>query len=162
MLGKSGSKMKKLSKREEKAFTRYLFHQYMIAEGSGRIVYSYGDSLVIKIAKNRNGLIQNKTEVERFKQYGDKNLARIYAYSKRVIIMEKVNKPRNLSLEKGFNKLANWFNETFNICCEDSMSQGKRKGTNKSILYDYGFSEKLNVKRFNTDYYLRERVLSKD
>ena len=152
--------MKKLNKREEKAFTRYLFHQYLISEGSGRVVYSYGEKLVIKVAKNRNGIIQNKTEVERFKQYGKEHLAEIYAYSRKIIIMERVNKPTNLSLEKGFNKLANWFNETFKICCEDSMSQGKRKGTNKSILYDYGFSKKLNVKQFDVDYYIRERTLS--
>ena len=151
--------MKKLNKREEKAFTRYLFHQYLISEGSGRIVYSYGEKLVIKVAKNRNGIIQNKTEVERFKQYGKEHLAEIYAYSRKIIIMERVDEPTNLSLEKGFNKLANWFNETFKICCEDSMSQGKRKGTNKSILYDYGFSKKLNLKQFNDDYYYRERTL---
>jgi hypothetical protein len=154
--------MKKLNKSEEKAFTRYLFHQYLISEGSGRIVYSWNDKVVIKVAKNRNGVIQNRTEVERFRQYGDKNFARIYAYSKKIIIMEKVNKPRNISLEKGFNKLAMWFNETFDICCEDSMSQGKRKGTNKSIFYDYGYSKKLNIKRFNHDYYLRERVMSNE
>ena len=151
--------MIKLSRRQEKAFTRYCFQDKLIGEGIGRKVYSYseGSPFVIKIAKNRNGRTQNKTEVERYKLYPDK-FAKIYAYSKNIIIMEKVT----VIEFHEHNELANWFDETFNCCSEDSCSQGYSRLQQKTVLYDYGFSYKMNLKQIDKDYCIREYVMSHD
>ena len=87
-----GETMRKLTKREECAFTKHAFQQDFIEEGSGRKVYRFRDAFVVKIAKNRNCYRQNKLEVQRFLKYGSEKLAKIIAYSKKVIIMERVEK----------------------------------------------------------------------
>ena len=147
----------KLTKRQEKAFTRYLFHQRFISEGTGRLVYGYGDTLVIKVAKNKSGYEQNKNEVERFKKYGDSKLARIYAYSRKIVIMERV-KP--VCLNK-WNKIAEWLDGITGFVSEDHLSQGYRNGTRKLVAYDYGDGKHTYTKRIRHDYTIREIVLGK-
>lgn len=153
--------MIKLTKREEKAFTRHLFLQLFIEEGSGRIVYHFRDGFVLKVAKNRNGLLQNKLEVERYKKYGSEKLAKIIAYSKKIIIMEKV---KTIDFENDKDKameLTKWLDS---ICGTDSMdhydSQGMRENGD-IVCYDYGDSKKTYTKRLAKDLTIREWVATK-
>lgn len=153
--------MIKLTKREEKAFTRHLFLQLFIEEGSGRIVYHFREHFVLKVAKNKNGYLQNKLEVERYKKYGSEKLAKIIAYSKKIIIMEKV---KTIDFDNDYDKameLTKWLDE---ICGIDSMdhydSQGMREN-GEIVCYDYGDSKKTYSKRLAKDLSIREWIATK-
>ena len=158
--------MRKLTKAQEKAFTRYLFQQDFICEGSGRKVYSWR-SWVIKVAKNKNGRQQNKYEVERFAKYGATNLAEIIAYSKKLVIMEKVD----TSIE-AFNKSSHTSDEAMsltkwldNICGIDSLDHNDSQGItkdNRLVCYDYGDSKKTYTKQLQEDLSFRELLASEN
>lgn len=110
---------------------------------------------MIKVAKNRNGIDQNKTEVNRFKAYGSDKLARIIAYSKKIVIMERVLIVKTCQI----NSLASWLDEITEICSEDHALQGYRKGTKEFIAYDYGDTKRTYTKQTREDYHYREQVL---
>ena len=153
--------MIKLTRREEKAFTRYLFKQWFIEEGSGRTVYKFRDDFVIKIAKNRNGYIQNKLEVQRYAKYGSEKLAKIIAYSKKIVIMERVKTSDiQIDIDKSM-ELTKWLDE---ICGIDSVdhydSQGLRNNGDL-VCYDYGDSKKTYTKKLNNDMSIREMIATK-
>lgn len=154
--------MRKLTKRQEKSFTRYLFQKDYVGEGSGRIVYSWR-GWVIKVAKNKNGYLQNKNEVIRFKKYGNDKLAEIIAYSKKIVIMEKVNTNMEdlckVNADKSM-KLTNWLDE---ICEIDSIDHSDSQGLTKDgrlVCYDYGDSKKTYTKKLNYDLTFRELLAS--
>ena len=153
--------MIKLTKREEKAFTRHLFLQNFVEEGSGRIVYYFRDAFVVKVAKNKNGRLQNKLEVERFAKYGGEKLAKIIAYSKKIVIMEKVKVVDFDNDKDKAIELTKWLDE---ICGIDSMdhydSQGMRENGD-IVCYDYGDSKKTYTKRLAKDLSIREWVATK-
>lgn len=152
--------MKKLTKREEKAFTRYLFQQDFIEEGSGRKVYGWR-AWVIKVAKNRNGYLQNKLEVERFRKYGSTNLAKIIAYSKKIVIMEKVDLDISKIEPKKSMKLTTWLDK---ICGIDSLDHSDSQGVRKNgdiVAYDYGDSKKTYSKKLCWDLSFRELLATK-
>lgn len=154
--------IQKLTIRQEKAFTRYLFQQDFIEEGSGRKVYKWRE-WVIKVAKNRNGYLQNKLEVKRFKEYGKTNLAEIIAYSKKIVIMEKVNTDMEdickVNAEK-IIKLTAWLDK---MCGIDSLDHNDSQGItkdNRLVCYDYGDSKKTYSKKLMWDLSFRELLAS--
>lgn len=156
--------MRKLTKAEEKSFTRYLFQQDFISEGSGRKVYEWR-AWVIKVAKNRNGYQQNKLEVQRFMKYGATNLAEIIAYSKKIVIMEKVNTNMedlcNVNGDRCMN-LTKWLDQICEITSLDhDDSQGIRKNGD-IVAYDYGDSKKTYTKRLRKDLSFRELLASEN
>lgn len=149
--------MLKLTKRQEKAFTKYLFAQYLIEEGSGRAVYTFRGHLVIKVARNRNGIIQNRNEVIRFKKYGSEKLCVIVAYSKRLVIMERVNEHAEIPEEKR-NEIAGWLNT---ICECDSEDHWESLGTRENgdvVCYDYGDDNALYKRMLNKDMAIRDYI----
>ena len=156
--------MRKLTKAQEKAFTRYLFQQDFICEGSGRKVYSWRD-WVIKVAKNKNGRQQNKYEIKRFAKYGATNLAEIIAYSKKLVIMEKVDtdltKHNEINAEQMMS-LTNWLDKICEIDSSDhNDSQGITKD-NRLVCYDYGDSKKTYSKQLQKDLSFRELLASEN
>ena len=156
--------IQKLKKWQERAFTKYLFKQDFIEEGSGRKVYKWRD-WVIKVAKNRNGRRQNKLEVERFKKYGKENLAEIIAYSKKIVIMEKVitfyeNENLDIDSDKAM-ALTAWLDK---ICEVESIDHNDSQGVAKDgrlVCYDYGDSKKTYTKRLAEELSFRELLASK-
>ena len=157
--------MRKLTRKQEKAFTDYLFQQDFISEGSGRKVYSWR-AWVIKVAKNRNGLLQNKLEVKRFAKYGSQNLATIIAYSKRIVIMEKVDtdltKLIEMNNEQQMMSLTSWLDK---ICEIDSLDHSDSQGItkdNRLVCYDYGDSKKTYSKKLMQALAFRELLASEN
>lgn len=150
--------MIKLSKKQEKSFTRYLLRQWFIEEGSGRIVYDFRGIFVIKVAKNKNGYHQNKNEVERYKKYGGEKLAHIIAYSKKIVIMEKLRLD-DLKIKKGKRgKMVKWLDEISKCESADHYdSLGFRKN-GEIVYYDYGDSQKTYGKTNNYDMKTRDYI----
>lgn len=152
--------MIKLSKKQEKAFTRYLLGQYFIEEGSGRIVYDFRGAFVIKVAKNKNGYHQNKNEIERYKKYGGSKLAHIIAYSKKIVIMEKLRLNDDKIGKKKRGKMCAWLDK---VCgcdsCDHYDSLGFRKN-GEIVYYDYGDSPKTYNKTNKFDMATRDYIAS--
>lgn len=153
--------MIKLTKRQEKAFTRHIFLQHFIEEGSGRIVYNFRDHFVLKVAKNKNGYLQNKLEVERYQKYGGERLAKIIAYSKKIIIMEKV-------ITEGFEndkdksaELTKWLDDICGIASMDHYDSQGMRDNGDIVCYDYGDSKKTYTKRLAEDLTIREWIATK-
>lgn len=154
----------KLTRKEEKAFTRYLFQQDFIEEGSGRKVYKWR-SWVIKVAKNRNGRLQNKLEVKRFLEYGKENLAIVYAFSKNILIMERVDTAletinKYATAEQGM-ALCSWLDK---ICGIDFQDHDESQGITKDgrlVAYDYGDSKKTYCRKLRWDLNFHEFLATK-
>lgn len=84
--------MKRLSRYEEILIIRAAKENgEFLDNGSSRAVYDIGNGRVLKIAIDRKGQYQNKTEIELYR-YSDSReyLAAVYAYGKFSVIMEKV------------------------------------------------------------------------
>lgn len=64
---------------------------HLIDNGSSRAVFDTETGLVIKLALEPEGVVQNETEIELYRFFGGENLAHIYAYGKNIIIMEWVD-----------------------------------------------------------------------
>ena len=156
-----GEVMRKLTKREERAFTRHAFQQDFIEEGSGRKVYYFRNVFVVKIAKNRNGRRQNKLEAQRYLKYGGEKLAKIIAYSKNVIIMERVNNDiealQQVAPEKSL-ALGKWLDEICEIESEDHYESQGLRSNGDLVAYDYGDSKQTYPKRLLREINVREEI----
>ena len=86
--------IKRLTKEEERAIIdKYIKDENYLDAGSSRAVYleDYGAE-VVKIALSDEGRMQNKNEVEYYKEHGHTgHFAEIYAYGEFVVIMEYVD-----------------------------------------------------------------------
>lgn len=84
--------MKRLSRYEEILIIRAAQKESkFLSNGSSRAVYDIGNGRVLKVAIDRKGQYQNKTEIELYRNSNSREyLAAIYAYGKYCIVMEKV------------------------------------------------------------------------
>jgi hypothetical protein len=63
-----------------------------INNGSSRAVFGYTNDLVVKIAIDKQGQRQNANEINAFRYYGSyAPLAKITAYGKNIVVMERVD-----------------------------------------------------------------------
>lgn len=126
----------------------------LIGSGSGRIVYDLGNGYVVKVAKNRKGIIQNKSENQIYSMNDSEYFAKVLAISDnlRYLVMEKaerigafsmvlnnfqVRNNRELSRSKEFQQ----FTFKNNLLLGDLFrrsSWGMIKG--KLVIIDYGFT----------------------
>lgn len=65
-------------------------HSSYLDNGSSRIVYTFNDGFVYKVAFDEQGQFQNRVEVDNFKTYGNEYLAKIKTYGKYIVVMEEV------------------------------------------------------------------------
>lgn len=134
-----------------------------INNGSSRVVYDAGDGMVIKLALEAEGRVQNNKEISMFWQHGDTHLARIYAYGENIIIMEEVDTVYKDLWEIDYDYvdsggLEEWtdftqeeaedYLETLDFLDEvlgytsDNGQLGFRHETQSFVSYDYGFDPK--------------------
>lgn len=75
-------------------------HSYRsLGTGSGRQIYDLGNGYVVKVARNRKGIAQNRAEFQIYKSWGNELFAPVVAASPslNMIIMERANRLSNLS-----------------------------------------------------------------
>ncbi|MDD3173009.1 MAG: hypothetical protein PHF63_05025 [Herbinix sp.] len=128
-----------------------------IGSGSGRHVYDLGNGYVVKMAKNKRGLLQNKAEHEIASTNNSRIFARIVAVSKdyHFLIMEKAEKLRSATEILLYYKVDSFrelfrlndfkdFTEKYNLVLVDLRrlnSWGMIKG--KPVIIDYGFTREV-------------------
>lgn len=133
--------MKKLTKLEELQLINELMKgSKLIDNGSSRAVFAYGADKVVKVVCQEAGRTQNKKEVEMYERYGKKGyLAKIYAYGKNIIIMEKVDtniENMDDEQEEQYDMIENFLDTI--LGSTDCMQVGIDK-YNNLVCYDYGF-----------------------
>lgn len=130
----------------------------LIGMGSGRYVYDLGNGYVVKMARNKRGLLQNKAEYQIASANHSRILARIQAVSDdfHYLIMEKADKIREISEVLQYYEVHN-FRELFRL--EDFKeftkknelvlvdlrrlnSWGMVKG--KPVIIDFGFTREVS------------------
>lgn len=155
--------MIKLSSKEEKSFTRYLYQADYLGEGTGRKVYRWRD-YVIKVAKNRQGRKQNYNERLLYQLYGSNNtcLAKVYAYSKKIIIMEMVEpkEPQDIDVNQA-ERIGNWLDTVCQTISEDHYDSFGIAKDGRLVAYDYGDYEKMYNKKLHFDISTREYIATK-
>ncbi len=129
-----------------------------IGSGSGRLVYDLNNGYVVKKAKNKKGLMQNKTEYNIASTNHSRILARITAVSDdfNYLIMEKADKLKSISEVWKYYDVAN-FKELFALEEFKSLSNkndllvvdlrrltswGLVKG--KPVIIDFGFTKEVS------------------
>ncbi len=134
---------------------------HLIGSGSGRHVYDMDNDYVIKVAKNRKGIIQNKAEEEIASKNKDTlYLAKIKAVSEDYLylIMEKAERINSFTEVWDYYKVKNNrelfqiedFRNIINECglltvdLQRKTSWGIIKG--RPVIIDFGFTRE--VKRF--------------
>ncbi len=130
----------------------------LIGSGSGRLVYDLDNGYVVKMAKNKKGLLQNKAEYQIASANKSRLLAKILAISDdfQYLIMEKAEKIKAMSEVLTYYEVHN-FRELFRL--EDFKeftnkhdlllvdlrrlnSWGVVKG--KPVLIDFGFTREVS------------------
>lgn len=121
-------------------------------------------NIVIKVARNENGLTQNFNEFTFNKKRPDIT-ARVLEYHGEILIMEYVEKLPNLQYESGFKDKDNPTKEEVSICEKwwivfnelskelGDSSDNAQIGTTKDgriVAYDYGHTEKFIEETANT------------
>ena len=128
-----------------------------IGSGSGRYVYDLNNGYVIKAAKNRKGIAQNKAEHEIASKNNTRYFARIAAVSEdyELLIMEKAEKIKSFSEVWDYYKVKNnrelfqiedlrnmiQNNGLLTVDLQRHTSWGIIKG--KPVLIDYGFTREV-------------------
>lgn len=132
------------------------YYQY-IGSGSGREVFDLGNGYVIKVAKNKAGIAQNKSEYK-ISSYDDSDLfAKVIQASDdfSLLIMQKANKISNiLYVFSYFNvkskrelmrskELQN-IRRTYNLLLDD-LSRKSSWGiiNERPVIIDYGFTREV-------------------
>ena len=131
---------------------------HSIGSGSGRQVYDLDNGYVVKVAKNRKGLSQNKAEYQIAKTNHSRIFARIVAISgdSVILIMEKAQQVKSISEVWSYYHVKNnrelfHVNEfqdltkKYNLLYPDlrrSSSWGLIKG--KPVIIDYGFTREVS------------------
>lgn len=136
-----------------------------LGEGISRIVYGINDQWVIKIAKGREGLYQNKVELYVFKHCGTrfrKYLCPIVWYRQDMLVMpraiplskitrcKKVNLKAIRSEPEAFTDLID-FSERFYMLSEDIESTSSWGILNNApVLIDYGCTDEKGDKFYDS------------
>lgn len=143
-------KVIKLTQKEELDFLDSLSDSEYIGCGSSRAVFKdpLDDSRVIKIAASSEGIAQNRTEIARYEEYGDKHLARIYFAGFFILIVEKIKNTHDdddddddYDDDDGYDdepECQTFANNTFGHTSDNAQYGLRANGT--VVLYDYGYS----------------------
>lgn len=131
---------------------------HLIGAGSGRHVYDLDNGYVVKVARNRRGLAQNKAEHQIASTNHSRIFARIVAVSEDFIflIMEKAEKVKSITEVWSYYHVKNNrelfgikefrdFTKKYNLLYPDlkrSSSWGLIKG--KPVIIDYGFTKEVS------------------
>lgn len=133
-----------------------------LGSGSGRIVFDLMNGYVVKVGKNRKGIVQNEAEYKISRQYQTNIIANIMAvsYDFRYLIMEKAEKvPSMFDVMSYFN--ARSMNEVleryeikvlinrFDLVARDlerKSSWGIVQG--RPVIIDYGFTKHIRSKYY--------------
>lgn len=118
--------------------------------GKTRNVYEYNDKYVLKIAKNKKGLEQNKNEVEVLNKYDSPLFPKLEKYDNknyRYIVIEKVNDFKNYSsfykftypnIDIIYNKLLDFYDKNKNkYSIPDYVFFNKKDTYSHTILNKY-------------------------
>lgn len=132
------------------------YYRY-IGSGSGRKVFDLGNGYVIKVAKNKAGIAQNKSEYK-ISFYNHSNLfAKVIQASNNfnLLIMQKANKINNISyVWKYFNvtsqreflnlkELQN-IERNYNLLLDDLARESSWGTINgRPVIIDYGFTREV-------------------
>ena len=97
--------MKRLTKTEEQQIIYSIMDRdEFLGNGSSRAVFGYTDSLVVKIAIDKQGQRQNANEINVYRDYGSSlPIAEITAYGKNIVVMERINPLDTYEVESVFN-----------------------------------------------------------
>lgn len=133
--------MKKLDKKQELRVLSNI--KNLISNGSSRAVFRYGKKLIVKVAIDAQGEAQNEREVKIFSSHTTyKGLAKIFAYGKNIIIMEKLDTskdPDDISMEPTDEEMDIYdFISVYNNETTDNYQIGYRKD-GSAAAYDYGY-----------------------
>ena len=137
--------MKKMSANQERKLLRALENCKPIGRGSSRIVYvhPFNKNLIVKVAVGANAFKQNVCERKVYDALGDEYCARIEAYGRFCIVMERLVRiydyydfeeemPDEVSYV--MDALTDFLGDT-----EDNYQIGKT-ADGRFVAYDYGFS----------------------
>ena len=134
-----------------------------IGSGSGRYVFDLGDGFVVKAAKNRKGLAQNKAEYQIASIDDSHIFAKILQVSEdyQLLIMEKAEKVENISevwnyfnvkSNNGFYQLKELkdISAKHHLILKD-LSRPVNWGTinGRPVIIDYGFTRKVKKKYYS-------------
>ena len=78
-----------------------ILHNYsLIGEGSGRLGYDLGNEYVVKVAKNKKGIVQNKAEYQIYTMSNSGLFAKVLAISDNFnyLIMQKAQRIKSISV----------------------------------------------------------------
>lgn len=133
----------------------------VVGEGSSRTALDIGNGLILKVAYNKYGIIQNREEVKLWNSVNKvqkRRLAKIIYSTKYCIIMERVrtnlnDKLKSYEFEKFKNELSVIDDQYGYLNAEDIGQYYKTldgyvnricnlgfNSKNKLVIYDYGFS----------------------
>jgi hypothetical protein len=141
--------MKQLTLEEEIAILQEILYSNSepMGVGSSRATYSYKPGKVVKIAVSGHGVLQNETEVERYAEFGNKNiLSQIYAYGELIIVAEEIRllEEYDYQSEDERNEIAGYVEglRTQYLELVDESIDGEQLGFNQNgliVFYDYGY-----------------------
>jgi len=141
--------MKQLTLEEEIAILQEILYSNSepMGVGSSRATYSYKPGKVVKIAVSAHGVLQNETEVERYAEFGDKNiLSQIFAYGELIIVAEEIRllEEYDYQSEDERNEIAGYVEglRTQYLELVDESIDGEQLGFNQNgliVFYDYGY-----------------------
>lgn len=134
-----------------------------IGSGSGRYVFDLGNGYVVKAARNRKGIAQNKVEYQIASMDHSDLFAKILQISEdnELLIMEKANPIDRISVVwKYFDVKSNWelFQlETFKTIAShySLILQDLRRPENwgiidgRPVIVDYGFTRRVRKKYYS-------------
>lgn len=130
----------------------------LIGSGSGRLVYDLDNGYVVKMAKNKRGLAQNKAEYQIASESDTGIFAEVTAVSDdfHYLIMEKAERIQSISEVYRFYKVRN-HRELFQLECFRNISKKynlvmadlKRHTSwgmvkNKPVIIDFGFTKEVS------------------
>nr|WP_271716029.1 hypothetical protein [Anaeromicropila herbilytica] len=135
----------------------------LLGSGSGRRVYDLGNGYVVKVAKNRKGIAQNKTEYEISSNDPSDVFARVKAMSDDSIflVMEKAQRLKDLSYVRQYyhvynnrqlfqiNELRDFYvyNDLLVPDLYRCVNWGMIDG--KPVIIDYGFTKNVRRKYYS-------------
>ncbi len=141
--------------------TKFRKKYNIVGEGSARIVIKYSPNIVMKFAKDIKGLWQNEVEYDIYYSNRHKNLGSILSisssdnqvfaifmkyYPKRITLIT-INKRKKLLKSLYDNILINYnFEQGIRGNDLSHPSSWRKTKSNKLLLVDYGYSNKVNLK----------------
>lgn len=143
--------MKKLTNLQEILIIESIKNKKLkfINNGSSRAVYKLNNDYIVKIALEKEGILQNNFEIESYEKYGYTGLfAEIQAYGQYIVIMEYVeidNENLDMMADEYFEELDQLYEEVYNAIggLIGESGDNYQIGINKKgdvVIYDYGFN----------------------